>query len=194
MSVKEFEVKVVTRSNIREFIETHHYSHNINGCIADYCFGLYRNSELIGAMFYGRLAMRNQYKKYTDKESDIVELRRLVCVDDTPKNTESYFIGWTLRWLSKNTELKKVVSYADSNYGHSGIIYKASNFKYLGLSSKGRVIIFQDKKYHDKAIRTKYKGVLKPFAIELKKALLTGEAVYAPQEGKHIYLYELRRS
>ena len=160
--------------------------------MADYCFGLYDGKALIGSMVFGRPAMANQWKKYGDKAEDVIELRRLACIDDTPKNTESFFIGHALRHLKKNTTIKAVISYADSNYGHSGIIYKASNFKYLGLTSKGKVIIYGTKKYHDKAIRTKYKGELKPFAVRLKAALETGEAYYEEQKEKHIYLFKLR--
>ena len=192
MSVTEYECRLVTRQEITAFIEQWHYSGSINGCIADYSFGLYDNDNLIGAMFYGRLAMANQHKKYTDDPTKITELRRLCCIDDTPKNTESYFIGATLRWLKKNTILEKVVSYADSNYNHTGIIYKASNFVYLGQTACGKVIMYNGKKYHDKAIRTYYNGKLKPFALAIKNALTDGSAVYIKQKPKHIYLYTLR--
>ncbi|QDF14368.1 hypothetical protein [Staphylococcus phage PMBT8] len=193
MSIKdEYYVKKVERKEIKEFIEKHHYSHNINGCIADYCFGLYLKSTniLVGAMFYGKMAMANQYKKYGEQH-EVIELRRLVLVDDTPKNTESFFIGWSLRWLKKNTDIKTIVSYADPNYGHSGVIYKATNFKHVGMTSPGRVIIYNGKKYHDKTIRTKYKGRLKPFAKKVKEALKSGDAYYKKQLPKHIYVKKL---
>ena len=179
------------RSEIRDFIEKWHYSHNINGLMSDYCFKLMRGDELIGGMIFGRLAMANQWRKYVDSPEKIIELRRLVLVDDTKRNAESYFIGKCLRWLRQNTDIKKVVSYADPEYGHSGVIYKATNFKLVGKSSKGKVIMWNGKKYHDKAIRAKYKGKLKPFAQRLKKALETGQAFYKPTQGKYIYLISL---
>ena len=194
MSVKDkYYVKLVERKQIRDFIETYHYSQNINGTIADYCFALYDKytDEMVGAMFYGRMAMANQYRKYGERD-EVTELRRLVLIDDTPKNTESFFIGYTLRWLSKNTNIKTVVSYADPNYGHSGIVYKATNFTHVGMTSPGRVIMYKGKKYHDKTIRTKYKGELKPFAKEVKEALDTGEAYYKKQLPKHIYVYKFK--
>lgn len=160
--------------------------------MSDYCFGLFDQEKLIGACIFGRPAMANQWKKYAEKAEDLIELRRLACIDDTPRNTESYFIGHCLRWLKHHTELKIVLSYADANYGHSGIIYRASNFKYNGLTSKGRVIIWNGKKYHDKAIRTKNKGELKPFAKQLKSALETGEAYYITQLPKHVFTFKLR--
>lgn len=192
MSVKNYKVEFVNRSDIKDFIESNHYSKSINGCISDYCFALYDNDKMIGAMFYGRMAMRNQWKRFSDSESKVTELRRLCCIDDTPKNTESFFIGKTLRWLKKNTGLEIVVSYADKEYNHEGIIYKAANFDYLGLKAGAKVIYHNGKKYHDKTIRTKYKGVLKPFAKRLKDALDAGEARYEKTAGKHCYIFKLR--
>ena len=187
-----YKVKPVTRSEVKDFIEEHHYSHNINGLRISYCFGLYDDETLVGAMLYGGLAMANAWKKYGESEEEVLELRRLVLIDDTPRNSESFFIGHTLRWLKKNTKVKTIVSYADPNYGHSGVIYRASNFTHVGMTSPGRVIMYQGKKYHDKAIRTKYKGELKPFARELKAALDNGEAEYVKQQPKHIYVYKLK--
>lgn len=192
MSVKNFKVSICDRKEIDTFIETHHYSKNVNGLMSDYCFKLENEvGELIGGMMYGRIAMANVWKKYSEKEEDLIELRRLCCIDDTPKNTESYFIGHTLRWLRKNTKIKRVISYADTTYSHEGTIYKASNFKHMGMTSKGKVIMYNGKRYHDKTIRTKYKGELKPFAKKIKLALETGDATYVNTKGKHIYIYDL---
>ena len=149
--------------------------------------------KIIGAMIYGRIAMANVWKKYVNSENELIELRRLCCIDDTPKNTESYFIGYTLRWLKKNSKIKKVISYADETYNHSGTIYKASNFKHIGMTNKGKVIAYNNKLYHDKTIRTKYKGKLKPYCLKIKDALNTGEAYYKNTLGKHIYIYELKK-
>ena len=190
--IKLYTVELCERSEIRDFIEEWHYSKNINGLISDYCFKLLdEHKTIIGGMIYGRIAMAGVWKKYADKESELTELRRLCCIDDTPKNTESFFIGNSLRWLKKNTDVLRVISYADMTYGHEGIIYKASNFKHCGMTAKGKVIMFNKKRYHDKTIRTKYKGKLKPYALRIKLALETGEAEYVNTLGKHIYIYEL---
>ena len=193
MSVKKYLVKCCHRKEITTFIETWHYSKNINGVISDYTFKLIDKDQIIGAMIYGRIAMANVWKKYVNSENELIELRRLCCIDDTPKNTESYFIGYTLRWLKKNSKIKKVISYADETYNHSGTIYKASNFKHIGMTNKGKVIVYNNKLYHDKTIRTKYKGKLKPYCLKIKDALNTGEAYYKNTLGKHIYIYELKK-
>jgi hypothetical protein len=193
VTVTRYKVTRVERSAVQPFIETHHYSGSINGCITDFCFGLYDAGVLIGAAFFGRMAMAGQYKRFADTPSKVIELRRLCCVDNTPKNTESFFIGKMLRWLGKNTEIETVVSYADEEYGHGGGIYRASNFDYWGKTAGASVIVWQGKKYHDKAIRTKHKGVLKPFAVTLREALDKGEAQYKKTAGKHTYVYDLQR-
>lgn len=193
MALEGWSVKLTTRQDVRAFIEKNHYSQSINGCIADYCFSLHdREGRMMGAMFFGRMAMANQWKKYSDSPADVIELRRLCCVDDTPKNAESFFIGRALKLLRKYWDGRVVVSYSDLEYGHTGVIYRASNFKFIGKINGAKVIMHNGKRYHDKTIRTKYKGELKPFAKRLKKALDIGEAHYKKTAGKNTYVYHLR--
>ncbi len=193
--VKSYTVEHCLRRNIAAFIVKWHYSKNVNGIISDYCFRLNdENGKMIGAMIYGRIAMKDVWKKYVEKENYLIELRRLCCIDETPKNTESYFIGHTLRWLKRYTKIKKVISYADATYNHKGIIYQASNFTLLGQTVAGKVINYNGRLYHDKTVRTTYNGKLKPFAKEIKEALDVGNAEYINTKGKYIYIYDLNHN
>lgn len=193
LNIKDFRVEPTTIEVARPFVQQWHYSKSVNGLRVAHCFALWHDGVLLGVAVFGALGMANVWKRYAEKEEDILELRRLCCIDDTPKNTESFFVSKCLLWLRKNTQVKRIISYADTNYNHQGIIYKASNFKCLGETAKGRVILHNGKKYHDKAIRTKYKGQLKPFAAKLKEALDAGNATYHEQKGKIIYMYEFAR-
>lgn len=193
MSVKQFDVFHCHASEIEQFIIENHYSKSVNGCDMAYCFCLLDGRRMIGAVFFGRMAMANQWKKFGHKPEDVIELRRLCCIDDTPKNTESFFIGKMLKWIKQNTHHKVVVSYADQEHGHTGTIYKASNFTYLGKQKGAKVIVLGDKTYHDKTIRTKHNGVVKPYAQQIIKALESGEAYYKSTAGKHTYLYRLSK-
>jgi hypothetical protein len=190
--VRDFKVDLCERDDIIGFVEHWHYSKSINGIISDFCFRLMDNEQMIGAAIYGRLAMANQWKRFGESEADVIELRRLCCVDKTPKNTESFFIAKTLQWLKKHTQIKTVVSYADMEQNHTGTIYKASNFECLGQQAGAKVIMWNGKRYHDKAVRTKYNGQLKPFAVDLQSAIDAGAAVYQPTAGKVAYSYKLR--
>ena len=193
LNLKSCMVHRVAREEIKQFVERWHYSKSINGIRVQYCFQLLSPAgEMLGAAIYGGMAMSGQYKRFADSESDVIELRRLCCIDDTPKNTESYFIGKTIRWLKKNTGIKIIASYADEDQGHSGTIYKACNFEYLGFRKGGRIIMWKGKRYHDKAVRAKSNGKLKPFALKLGAALDSGDAKYIPSLGKHTYIYRLQ--
>ena len=186
-------VSTCDRKDVKDFIEKWHYSHSINGVRTRYCFKLTHNNELVGAIIYAGFGMANVWKKYGECESDVIELRRLCCIDDTPKNTESFFIAKTLKWLKHNTEIKTVISYADEFHGHSGIIYRASNFTYLGKTQPSRMIYWNGKYWHDKTVRTRYNGKLKPYAQKIKDALERGEAKHVDSCFKHIYRYDLRK-
>jgi hypothetical protein len=193
-NVKDFVVHKTTLQRVRPFVEQWHYSSNVNGLRVSHTFGLFCKNHLIGAMIYGSIGMANVWKKYATSEKDVVELRRLCCIDNTPRNTESYFIGKTIRWLKKHTAYKVIISYADMFHNHAGTIYKASNFQYHGITSPGRVIEYDGKIYHDKTIRTYNPSsmTLKPYAQKIKTALENGQAKYIDTPGKHIYVYKLR--
>ena len=110
------------------------------------------------------------------------------------KNTESFFISKTIKFLKKFTKYKTIVSYADPFYNHSGIIYKASNFKHKGYTAKGKVILYKNKIYHDKSIRSvDNNNNFKPFTFEIKQALKEGKAIYINKPPKHIYCYQIKR-
>ena len=90
----------------------------------------------MGTIVYGGKGIT--WESYVDSYDKLVELRRLYVVDGTPRNTESFFIGYTLRWLKRNTPVEKVITYADPKQGHSGGIYKATNFVYIGETKTGK--------------------------------------------------------
>jgi len=188
-----YTVQPCNLQNVKRFIETLHYSRSVNGIKVSYCFRLLDGSQMIGAAVFGQMST-TAWKKFSSRESDVLELRRLVCVDEAPRNTESFFIGAMLRWLRKQTEVKTVVSYADPNFGHVGTVYKASNFKHVGMS--GKDYAFKDKEtgkiHHSRALRTKYNGDFKPFVKVLRQRLADGLLERIELQPKHCYVYQLR--
>jgi hypothetical protein len=84
-------------------------------------------------MAIGQVIGRFQSKKYYPENPDkLLELRRLVLIDEAPKNSESRFISLCIKYLKSHTDYEAILSLADPAFGHSGTIYKASNFKYIG--------------------------------------------------------------
>ena len=197
MSVTEFTVEEIPRKATVKFIEKYHYSHNVNGVQSLYHFGLYREGNfglptMIGAMMYAHPSMPATAAKYNPINPDkCLELRRLVCIDDTPKNTESYFIGKTLRWLKQNTDKEVIVSFADQHYGHTGVIYKATNFEYYGETARGSILMVDGKEMHSRSLNQKYR----PYSRELKRRYEAGDKniFWKNTKPKHIYVYYLNK-
>ena len=132
----EYVVVPVAVAVVRPFIEAHHYSKSINGCKVSMAFALYEAGEMVGAVLFGPLST-TAWKRYGEKEADVVELRRLVCLDRCPRNTESWLIAKCLRVLKRETAHKVCVSYADPYHGHCGTIYQAANWNYEGQTAPG---------------------------------------------------------
>lgn len=57
-----------------------------------------------------------------------LELRRMACSPDSPKNTPSRFLAWMVRYFKHTCpEREKVISYQDLDV-HTGTIYKAAGW------------------------------------------------------------------
>lgn len=184
-----------TAKDVRLFIETYHYSRSINGVKITQCFSVTYQDQLVGAVLFGQLST-TAWKKFGSSEREVLELRRLVLLDDCGRNSESRVVGYCLRWIKKNLpHVNVIVSYADPMYGHTGVIYKASNFSLVGITpdDKGYFDPSTGKTYHSRALRTKYKGDYKPFVKRLRAKLVSGELQPVVLKGKYCYVYRFTR-
>ena len=198
MKISDYIVEPVSRKAIQSFVHKWHYSHDTNGIQQTQCFALFDNlgsfglPRMIGAMIYALPSMKSTAAKYNpDNPDKCWELRRLCCIDDTPTNTESYFIGKTLRWLRQNTDVEVVVSFADLEQGHTGVIYKATNFHYFGQTGKGQALMVDGKRYHARSMNQP----IKPYSRELKRRYQAGDEgiYYVDTKPKNIYVYYLSK-
>ena len=193
LKVTDFKVEPVERKVIQSFVHKWHYSHSTNGVQQTQCFAMFDDMRMIGAMIYALPSMKSTAAKYNpDNPLRCWELRRLCCIDDTPTNTESYFIGQTLRWIRRNTDIEVIVSYSDLEQGHEGVIYKASNFIQIGQSGGGRVLMVDGKKYHARSLNQKEKpyGRALKRRWEAKKAGADDDGIfYVDRKPKNIYVY-----
>jgi hypothetical protein len=108
-----------------------HYAKRM--CPISYAFGVYRDTQLIGVVTYGTpvssaLRVGVCGERWID---NVIELNRLCCNNE--KNVASILVGRSLKMLPKPSV---VVSYADTEQGHVGYVYQATNFVYTGLSAK----------------------------------------------------------
>ena len=199
IKVSDFTIEAVHKKAVTPFIEKWHYSHYAGGIQHRQCFALYSPDDpfglprMIGAAIYGQPAMPDTAKKYhPDDPMKCWELRRLCCIDDTPTNTESFFIGKTLRWLKQNTDSEVIISYSDLHQGHEGTIYKASNFINIGQSPASRVLMVDGKEFHGRSMNNKHRpyGRALKRRWEAKKAGAKDDGIfYVDRKPKNIYVY-----
>jgi len=193
--VVDYKVELSEYKVVKSFIKKWHYSHKTHGLKVKYCFALFRegkfgfDKEMIGAMIYALPAMPKPAQKYCPKNPDkLLELVRLCCIDDTPTNTESYFIGNSLRWLKKHTDYKVVISYADPHFNHSGVIYKATNFIHYGMTGSKRLVLVDGERFHERILTDSHDS-----ALRVQKRIKENDygIDIFNTEPKHIYVYYL---
>lgn len=99
-----------------------------------YAFGLYSGGILSGVCTFGtpvssplRVGVCGE-----DYRDDVLELNRL-CLKENRPNEASFLVSKSLKLLPSN---KIIISYADTEQGHVGYVYQATNFIYTGLSAK----------------------------------------------------------
>lgn len=195
INAKDLVVSACSIGDVREFIENNHYSHNINGVKISYCFKIEYLGVVVGGVMFGAMST-TAWKKFSDSEKKVLELRRLVLLDCAGKNSESRVIGFCLRYIRKIARhIEIVVSYADPYHNHDGTIYKASNFEYIGLSGKDSGFLDAEtgKTYHSRALRTKYKGDYKPFVKKLREKLANGILTPIELPRKHCFVFRFNK-
>ena len=121
----------------RDFIKEHHYSRGCHN--GPMCWGLFDNDELIGVCAFATPNSENVRASIFGPEykDHVTELHRLVVLDKTPTNTESWFIARALKGLLKyRPQIWAVITFADSTQEHLGIIYQATNAIYTGTTGR----------------------------------------------------------
>ena len=139
----DYSVRHIGSKDGKEFVKQHHYSHGIHN--GPMCWGLYEGESLIGVCAFATPCSENVRASVfgVEHKGHVTELHRLVILDGTPKNTESWFIARALRGLKEyKPAVWGVVSFADATEGHRGTIYQASNAIFYG--SSGRATFYLD--------------------------------------------------
>lgn len=130
----KYTIEPIPNKMAQEVVIKKHYLHR--SAQGMFCFGLFEGMHLAGVIIYGKPASPSVCKGVCGAEESqrVLELTRLWIEDGTPKNTESFLIGNSLRLLPPEFDI--IVSYAEIQAGHVGTVYQATNWIYTGLSDK----------------------------------------------------------
>lgn len=168
-------------SDIRHIFENFHYKKGHMGGGISMCFAMFLNGKLVGGSVLGKPRHEKKYK-------NCIDIRRMACLDDSPTNSESYFLGKVIKWITNNTDYNFVLSYSDTTQGHNGTIYKASNFRNIGLTSPTKYIDWNGIIYHPRSLT-----IDRDYSYRMRQAVSDGEAIIKTGLPKIIWIYDIKR-
>lgn len=132
-------IRTMQKAHANRIFIKKHYAHR--AVPISECYGVFAPSgkyhdRCVGAISFGKPASPSLCVGACGKENSkrIYELNRLWLSDECPRNSESMVIGRALKYIKISHPDWILVSYADTKQGHSGIIYRATNWIYTGLS------------------------------------------------------------
>jgi hypothetical protein len=169
--------------NISFVFNKYHYKGNHMGGDLTLCFRLFYDGNVWGAAAFGP---PRHNSKYSTGGSVVLDLRRLACPDAAPRNTESYFLGKMIWWIKKHKLADAILTFADLTQGHTGVIYKAANFKLVGETAPGKHIVWKGKQYHMRSLT-----IDRPYSKLLNEAVAKNEAAIIGGKPKLIYWYQI---
>lgn len=185
----DYIVKSINKKIAKQLIVANHYSGSWTAC--KHAIGMYKEKSIVGVAVYGTPIGRHASISISPliKEGQVLELTRLWVNDTEGKNTESWFLGQTFRWLKQNDKDTKVLlSYSDPNAGHVGIIYQATNWIYQGRNTDDRWYLINGELLHP---RTVYSRFGTRALDELKNMDVVKNVEIVEVERKYRYLYIL---
>ena len=153
MSLNDYQIIQLTYNQAMEIIVKEHYLHRKAPC--SFAYGLIdKDHQIKGVICYGTPSSSTLRRGIAGDENinNVIELTRLWVCDSVPKNGESYLIGNTIRLIDKEI----VVSYAEDEQGHKGIVYQATNWYYTGLSAKRTNWVIDGINKHCQTLADKY--------------------------------------
>jgi hypothetical protein len=161
----DFYIDRVNKEEIKDLLYTHHYLKdeskdfksgfnyglfrstfecplNIGGCLGTCVFtGLPVPEIAVGAFGLER-----------NQQQGIYELSRLCIHPDIQKeeyNITSWFLSRCIRRFRKDATVRAILSYADADH-HTGVIYRACNFQYYGLTDPKKDFYYADGTKHSR--------------------------------------------
>jgi hypothetical protein len=133
----EYEVREVALAVCQEKVRLYHYAGGGSNT-AVFRHGLYcvkSMEECIGIAWWIPPTKAAAQANYPENWRGVLVLSRLVIDPGVPKNAASYLIMQSVRLIRQDRRWEYLLTYADERQGHSGAIYRATNWDYLGKTN-----------------------------------------------------------
>jgi hypothetical protein len=155
----------VSKNQIKNLLSTYHYLKDESKDFkSQYNYGLFEKSftdilnigNCLGACIFTKIPVPEiavgAFGLERDQQEGLFELSRLCIHPDLQReeyNITSWFVSRCIKKFRKDTEVKAILSYADANH-HSGVIYRACNFKYYSLTDAKKDFYYADGTKHSR--------------------------------------------
>lgn len=144
--------------------------------------GAWEDGEFVGAVIFGVGATGDLVKGYGLGKNQGCELVRIALRKH--RSPVSMILSIAISKIkAQSPRLRLIVSFADPEMRHLGVIYQASNWVYSGMSQASDEYIYRGRRYQGRSFRNKYKGMENHPGVTVVKG-----------SSKHRYLYPLDRA
>jgi|TARA_R110000772_G_scaffold186895_1_gene298082 hypothetical protein len=150
----ELKLDWATHKAAKYAVENWHYSESMpSGKIVK--IGVWENKTFIGVVLFSSGANNVLGKPYGLGQTECCELTRIALTNHlTPV---SRIIKISFNFLRKsNPGLRLIISFADTDQGHHGGVYQATNWIYNGKTNSADEYIVFGKRLHGRSMRAKY--------------------------------------
>jgi hypothetical protein len=140
---KQWWVQTVPLATVQQLVAQYHYAKGGSNT-AVFRHGLFRRTHpdtCLGAAWWIPPTKSSAMATYHVNWKAVLSLSRLVIVPDVPKNAASFLLMRSVAEIRKDTRWQCLVTYADEWQGHTGGIYKAAGWKYVGKTKPERVYV-----------------------------------------------------
>lgn len=155
IKLKKLIIEPIDNKTATEFIQKYHYTYSLGHGRSQIRYGALLDNELVAVCCFASITRKETAIRLNIDHTKIKELNRL-CANPFyyNKNLLSYFLSKCEKLLKRSKpDIDILVTFADTTFGHTGSVYKASNWIYDGKSSKS--YWYLDKNgysYHKKTI------------------------------------------
>ena len=166
----DYYIDRISKKDAEELLLAYHYLKDFSkGYKSGYNYGLFKKNDFsplniggpVGVCIFTGLPVpeiaKGAFGLERNEQEGLFELSRLCNHPRTQQeeyNITSWFVSRCIKRFRKDTEVKAIISYADSDF-HDGTIYRACNFQYCGLTDAKKDFYFADGTKHS---RGKVKG------------------------------------
>ncbi len=161
----QFFIDRVSKEEIKNLLYNYHYLKDESKDFkSGYNYGLFQSSvsdilhigDCLAACVFTKIPVPEiavgAFGLQRDEQEGLYELSRLCVHPDiqrTEYNITSWFVSRCIKRFRKDATVRAILSYADSSR-HNGVIYRACNFKYYGLTDSKKDFYYVDGTKHSR--------------------------------------------